>query len=319
MRVSRLTGRSTLTEQATSFYFKTGMTETAPEFPKTVQLKNWEEFEKMVSEDKPSENLPTLYRGHACKKWRIKTTLERWGKNDHPIDDYDEKVGKACIRSATAIPGAIPFLELGDIPAHPTFKTPKVDLTKTSEADARANAEAVFQSGEVSKAQISRMAFLRQNGFPSPLLDWTLSPYIAAFFAFDPPPVESGSESVAIIQAKFLDGTVFTGAEGRPVSFRCLDQWVVTDKKHFLQQNRYTVCTGYNQYNRPIFINHEDAIRECVKEAPGKALPFLRKYTIPISERPHFLRKLHQMNITRYSLFESTEGLMQLLARELIR
>lgn len=31
---------------------------------------------------------------------------------------------------------------------------------------------------------VAFMAFLRQNGFPSPLLDWSRSPFIAAFFAF---------------------------------------------------------------------------------------------------------------------------------------
>ena len=33
--------------------------------------------------------------------------------------------------------------------------------------------------------------YLRHHGFPSPLLDWSASPYVAAFFAFDKMPKEA--------------------------------------------------------------------------------------------------------------------------------
>ena len=147
------------------------------------------------------------------------------------------------------------------------------------------------------------MAYLRHNGFPSPLIDWTKSPYIAAFFAFQD--IYSKKEHVSIF--------VYTGKNfcGQNPCIRILGPTIATDRKHYLQQSEYSICVRA-QGEGMCFANHED-----VKDDEGENI--LIKYKIPASERQKVLMKLDSMNITAYSLFGSEPSLMETLAlREIV-
>jgi hypothetical protein len=146
------------------------------------------------------------------------------------------------------------------------------------------------------------MVYLRHNGFPSPLIDWTKSPYIAAFFAFGD--VYSKAEHASIFVHR---GDVMCG--GSPSIWR-LGSSIKTFQTHFLQQSEYSICFN-GRGEQAYFANHEEV------EEDDKGI--LVKYDIPLSERQKVLKKLDSMNITAYSLFGSEPSLMETLAlREVV-
>ena len=78
------------------------------------------------------------------------------------------------------------------------------------------------------------MAWLRQNGFPSPLLDWSRSPYVASFFAFDSVDFAI-TEKISIYS--FIETKTGSRSGTRPADaplVTSVGPWLSTDKKHYL-------------------------------------------------------------------------------------
>jgi hypothetical protein len=150
------------------------------------------------------------------------------------------------------------------------------------------------------------MVYLRHHGFPSPLLDWTRSPYVAAFFAFRSPGDRNDSEVAIYSYIEYQGGArSFSDSEATMFEF-C--PYVVTHKRHYAQQCHYTICRkrvadGY------VYTNHENAVSENQGRQDN-----LIKYTLPKSERGKVLKSLELMNITAFSLFGNEESLMETLA-----
>lgn len=118
-----------------------------------VQVRTEREFaHKQYGEQKYS---PFLFRGQSDSNWKLESTLERAYKNKpFTMEEYHH-----VLRSIS--------------PIVMSLSSSKYIVPDTFE-----------YNGLCAPPCYDFMIYLRHHGFPSPLLDWTSSPYIAAFFAF---------------------------------------------------------------------------------------------------------------------------------------
>lgn len=148
------------------------------------------------------------------------------------------------------------------------------------------------------------LVYLRHHSFPSPLLDWTDSPYIGAFFAFDQAPPRD-AEHVCVYA--FLRSRLSHGSSDR--HFFIVGPYIRTDQRHYLQQCRYSMCVRDNGDDFS-FLSHDEVLTD-----KNSHQGILFEFRIPVSERATALRKLELMNINPYSLFASEDALVRTIAR----
>jgi len=147
------------------------------------------------------------------------------------------------------------------------------------------------------------MAYLRHHGFPSPLLDWTRSPYIAAYFAFSRASMDS-TNRVSIYVFSEIPNKV--SGNQMQVLYR-YGPHVRTHRRHVLQQSEYTLCLGFDAVWR---FEKYDSIFDRGVHRQG----ICWKFTIPATERTKVLRLLDAYNVNAFSLFGSEESIMETLA-----
>ena len=229
----------------------------------TIDLDSWDEFEDCLSsffaqwnnlkKEKSSFQVSTpLFRGQSNAVWKLQTTLERF--TDQTFDSFD------YYRTIRAVRPAV------------------VSLTQ-KELNLPEFSEKMFFPVPTG---YEFMVYLRHHGFPSPLLDWTRSPYVAAFFAFRSPRTLKDGR-VAIYAYVEYPGEARGHLAGSPVVYG-LGPYVETHKRHYAQQCEYTVCVKEVGDKRE-YCSHEAAFSDNASDQGA-----LKKYTLPTSERGKVLK-----------------------------
>lgn len=221
-----------------------------------------------------------LFRGQAKAKWPLQTTLERYSSREWPAGEYVERV-------LILAPQIESFT--GRLPSQGRLK----ELLKA--AGHRLSYDVPCKD---------YLAHLRHNGFPSPLLDWTESPHIAAFFAMAK---ENNAERASVFV--YVDQPT-GGKSGKndPKNITVIGPYVKTHRRHSLQKSCYSICTQ-NKGGEVRFSCHEGVFAEGRTDQD-----LLYKITLPRALRLDFLQRLHEMEIDEETLFDTEDTPMQTLA-----
>ncbi len=259
-------------------------------------LSRWEDFleavERIQSAYPDPDPDPLLFRGQSDAKWSLATTLERWAPHSTRIVDYYQTIGVIKFEIET-------FTER-------TWNIPDWNAIRQLFNDYdTASRELTF--GSIPAYEY--ITHLRHHGFPSPLLDWTRSPFIAAFFAFsDCMP----NTEVSIYVYNERPNRV-KGSSSNAPTITTFGPNVRTHKRHFFQQSQYSICSHYHD-DHWYFEEHDTVFRR-----HNDHQDLLWKFSLPSSERVKVMGLLDTYNLNAFSLFGSEESLMRMLAERATR
>lgn len=250
-----------------------------------IKVRTWGAFLRRLSAIQKQPGADLLFRGHGDSRWSLQTTLERRNGVNMPVARFFRLAGKIrpVIESFTE--------RTFEVPTYPELEKLLGEYDGFSLA---------LSFGRFP--MYSFLIYTRHHGFPSPLLDWTRSPYIAAFFAFaDENPRAKGRTIFVWSQSR-----ITSSGTDQPQLKTC-GPYVTAHRRHVLQQCEYTVCATYvTKDSEWRFTPQEEAL---VRDGHR-----LWKFTLPSSERPKVLKYLDAFNLNAYSLYGSEDSLMHTLA-----
>lgn len=149
----------------------------------------------------------------------------------------------------------------------------------------------------------SFLALLQHHGFPTPMLDWTLSPYIAAYFAFRE--IDDKSPQCDNVKIFIFDYQEWIATYKQPLDFRDISSNYVSVIRPFSKYNPRMIPQR-GTYSATNLSDMEKYLLQCSTQAKKT---FLYTVTLPVYERTRVMRELSLMGINEMTLFPGLDGL----------
>lgn len=223
-----------------------------------------------------------LFRGQANDSWPLQTTLERRTSRRMHVGRYMLAVNHS-INELESFTG-----KRWDIKTYPELCK---EIKKTQD------------SFRVWLPCYEYLVYLRHHGFPSPLLDWTTSPYIAAYFAY----CDGVKTDRVAVYAYVATTTGLRGERAGDPKISVQGPYATTHARHFAQKAWYTIATEWSEEaGHHYFCPHDKVFSQ-----GNTRQDVLVKISLPATERLTVLRELDDYNINHFTLFQSEDALVR--------
>lgn len=231
-----------------------------------MQPITWDQYKSWVSQ-LAKDHISYYCRGHANENWKLQTSFHR----------------------AASLTGITLIDYLDTI-------IPELHYHVCAQANEIINLQQPEEFGAF-------VALLQHHGFPTPLLDWTLSPYIAAYFAFrEVNDAAPQSDNVKLFIFDYID---WSNQFAQPLNLREVKMSYVSIFRPYAKYNPRLIP------QQGVFtVTNVDSMEDYIlKRSQEVNKQFLFIALLSVKEKPHIMRELNLMGINEMSLFPSVDGI----------